>query len=108
VTEAQATSAGIAAIIYMFVEPQYRGLGIGELALEAISAIHTVQGCDFTVLVADDKGSGKLIQWYEKNGFRIAPSLQEVFGSSDGLGMAMIRPVNVDPDIFSRCQIKYW
>ena len=108
VTEAQARSAGIAAIIYMFVEPKYRGLGIGELALEAIAAIHVVQGCDFTVLVADDKGNGKLIQWYEKNGFRIAPSLQEVFGSSQGLGMAMIRPVNVAPDIFSRCTIKYW
>jgi len=107
VTEAQAQSAGIAAIIYMFVEPKYRGLGVGELALEAIAAIHAVQGLDFTVLVADDKGSGKLVQWYENNGFRTAPALQELFGSI-GLGMAMIRPVYVAPDVFSRCTIKYW
>ena len=53
----------IGAIIYMFVEPEYRGLGIGSLALEAIAAIQTVQGCDYTVLVADDNGSRKLIKW---------------------------------------------
>ncbi len=102
-------SPGVAAIIYMFVEPEYRKVGIGELALEAIAAIQTVQGCDFTVLVADDDGSNKLISWYEKCGFSIAPKLQDIFGSPGGkFGVTMIRPTQVRSDIFARCQIKWW
>ncbi len=100
---------GIAAIIYMFVEPEYRGVGIGALALEAIAAIQTVQGCDFTVLVADDNGSGKLIKWYEENGYRQAPKLQDMFGSPGGqFGITMIRPTEVRSDIFAACHIKWW
>jgi GNAT superfamily N-acetyltransferase len=101
--------AGIAAIIYMFVEPEYRKLGIGELALEAIAAIQIVQNCDFTVLVADDDGSNKLIEWYERNGFTQAPKLQDIFGSPGGkYGVTMIRPTQVASDIFARCQIVWW
>jgi GNAT superfamily N-acetyltransferase len=100
---------GIAAIIYMFVEPEYRGLGIGSLALEATAAIQTVQSCDFTVLVADDNGSGKLIKWYEDNGYKKAPKLQGLFGSPGGeYGLTMIRPTEVRSDIFAKCQIKWW
>ena len=66
-------TATIAAIIYMFVEPEYRKLGVGSLALEVISAIHSIQAVDFTVLVADDNGSGGLVKWYESNGFSKAP-----------------------------------
>ncbi len=101
--------AGVAAIIYMYVEPEYRKLGVGELALEAIAAIQTVQGCDFTVLVADDNGSNKLIAWYENNGFTVVPTLQDIFGSPGGkYGITMIRPTQVASDIFARCQIKWW
>ena len=105
----QGYQVGIGAIIYMFVEPEYRGLGIGTLALEAIAAIQTVQGIDFTVLVTDDNGSGKLIKWYEESGYKLAPKLQEMFGSPDGkFGLTMIRPTEVRSDIFARCQIKWW
>lgn len=101
--------AGIGAIIYMFVEPEYRGLGIGSLALEATAAIQTVQGCDFTVLVADDNGSGRLVNFYKENGYNIAPKLQDLFGSSGGeYGVTMIRPTQVRSDIFARMQIKWW
>mmetsp|Transcript_16588 Transcript_16588/g.19672 ORF Transcript_16588/g.19672 Transcript_16588/m.19672 type:complete len:309 (-) Transcript_16588:578-1504(-) len=101
--------AGIAAIIYMFVEPDYRNVGIGDLALEAISAIHTVQNCDFTVLVADDDGSGKLVRWYERNGFLAAPDLQDLFGSPGGkFGVTMMKPVQMTPDFFERCTVKWW
>lgn len=100
---------GIGAIIYMFVEPEYRGLGIGSLALEAIAAIQTVQNCDYTVLVADDDGTGKLVKWYEDSGYKQAPKLQDSFGSSGGeFGLTMIRPTSVRSDIFARCQIKWW
>ena len=102
-------SVGIGAIIYMVVEPEHRGKGIGSLALEAIAAIHTVQGIDFTVLVADDNGSGKLIQWYEQNGYTIAPKLQDLLGSPDAkYGTTMIRPSSVRSDIFGDCQIQWW
>mmetsp|Transcript_4803 Transcript_4803/g.9163 ORF Transcript_4803/g.9163 Transcript_4803/m.9163 type:complete len:271 (-) Transcript_4803:2-814(-) len=100
---------GIGAIIYMFVEPEYRGKGIGTLALEAMAAIQSVQGSDFTVLVADDNGSGKLIKWYEDCGFQQAPKLQEIFGSPDAkFGITMIRPTSVRSDIFAKCKIKWW
>lgn len=72
-----------AAIIYMFVEPEWRGRNVGYLALQAISFVHAVQGCDFTVLVADDKTEEKtLVQWYERYGYVRAPKLQV---RSDGL-----------------------
>jgi len=101
--------AGTAAIIYMFVEPDYRGVGIGDLALEVIGAVHTVQNCDFTVLVADDDGSGKLVEWYKRSGFVVAPDLQDLFGSPGGqFGVTMIRPVEMTPDFFQRCTVKWW
>ena len=103
------TGVGAAAIIYMYVEPSYRSCGIGELALEVIAAIQTIQGSDFTVLVADDDGSGKLVNWYEGCGFRVAPKLQGLFGSTDGeYGVAMIRPTSVRADIFKDCTIRWW
>lgn len=102
-------SPGIGAIIYMYVEPQFRRHGIGELALEVIYAIQTIQNIDFIILVANDNGSGKLLKWYERNGFLQAPKLQDCFGSPGGkFGTTMIRPTEVASDIFSRCKIKWW
>jgi GNAT superfamily N-acetyltransferase len=100
-------SVRTAAIIYMFVEPEHRQTQVGKLALEAISLVHSVQGCDFTVLVADDNGSGKLVEWYERHGFMKAPKLQDVFGSPDGkYGITMIRPTqSVLPN---NCTIQWW
>ena len=51
----------------MFVEPDYRSRDVGALALEVISAIQYVQAIDFTILVADDNGSGGLVRWYEEH-----------------------------------------
>lgn len=99
---------GVAAIVYMFVEKEYRKRGIGELALEVISAIHAVQGCDFTVLVADDNGSGKLVEWYEAHGFKRAPKLQDMMGSPGGkFGTTMIAPTTLPFDFFDRCKINW-
>jgi len=98
---------GSGAIIYMFVEPPYRSKGVGELALEVIAAIHAVQNCDFTMLVADDNGSGKLVQWYETNGFTKAPKLQNLMGSPNGqFGVSMIAPTN--NMLSTSCRIKWW
>ena len=98
---------GVGAIIYMFVEEPYRKRDVGGLVLDVISLIHSIQGCDFSVLVADDDGSGKLVKWYEAHGFTKAPKLQECFGSPDGAhGLAMISPTRrILPD---GCCIKWW
>lgn len=102
-------SASIAAIIYMFVEPDYRSLNVGALALEVISAIQSVQVVDFTVLVADDNGSGGLVRWYEENGYSKAPLLQNMLGSPDKKnGVAMIAPVKIERGFFDRCTVEWW
>jgi hypothetical protein len=83
----------VGAIIYEFVDPKFRSRRVGELANEMILAIHAYQGCDFTILVADDNGSGKLVKWYERNGFKEAPKMQEMMGSPGGeFGITMISP----------------
>jgi GNAT superfamily N-acetyltransferase len=53
-----------AALIYMYVEPEHRQRNLGTLALEVIRSIHASLGCQYTILVADDQGSGSLIDWY--------------------------------------------
>lgn len=97
----------VGAIIYMFVEEPYRKKNVGALALDVLALIHAIQGCDFTVLVADDNGSGKLVNWYLENGYTIAPQLQDCFGSPNEIhGKTMIAPTNsVLPD---KCFIKWW
>jgi hypothetical protein len=100
--------AGVAAIVYMYVEPQYRKRDMGTLALQVISLIHAIQGCDFTVLVADDNGSRKLVDWYERHGgYKQAPKLQDILGSPNAVnGITMIAPTNqVLP---TNCTIQWW
>ena len=102
-------SATISAIIYMFVEPEYRNRDVGALALEVISAIQSVQAVDFTVLVADDNGSGGLVRWYEDHGYSKAPLLQNILGSPDEQnGFAMISPVQIREGFFDQCTVKWW
>jgi len=91
----------------MCIEPQFRNRQVGALALDVISTIHSIQGCDFTILVADDDGSGNLIRWYEEHGFSRAPLLQELLGSPNGeYGVTMIAPTNNEIDV--ACRIKWW
>ena len=101
------TLVGVGAIVYMFVEPEYRKRNIGVMALEVIRCIHAIQGIDFTVLVVDDNGSGKLNDWYEQNGYARAPKLQNILGSPDAIhGVTMIAPTALSLD--DDCRIKWW
>jgi GNAT superfamily N-acetyltransferase len=95
------------AIIYMFVEPQYRKRDVGSLGLEVISLVQACQNLDFCVLVANDKGSGKLVAWYERHNFRRAPKLQDAFGSPNAVfGVTMIAPTKKQvPD---NCTLQWW
>lgn len=101
-------SVGSAAIIYMVIpDDTFRKRGIGALALEVIATIHALQSCDFTVLVADDDGSGKLVQWYEAHGFKKAPKLQDFMGSPGGqYGITMMAPTNAQLD--PECKLQWW
>jgi GNAT superfamily N-acetyltransferase len=100
-------AAGVGAIVYMHVEPEYRGRNIGAMALEVISLIQAIQGIDFTVLVVDDDGSGKLIDWYLRHGYSKAPKLQDILGSPGGKnGITMIAPTN--SILPCDCTIQWW
>jgi GNAT superfamily N-acetyltransferase len=114
-----------AAIIYMFVEPEYRGRSVGSLALAVISHIHASRGCQCTVLVANDSQARKeadegtplnvdksqvderLVQWYERHGYIRAPELQELLGSPQGVyGITMMAPTLLQADAPFR--IQWW
>lgn len=100
--------ARASAVIYMFVEPEYRGRSVGALALETIGYLHAARGCDYTLLVANDKSDHQsLVQWYESHGYARAPALQEVLGSPGGIyGTTMIAPTRqYVPD---GCVIQWW
>lgn len=73
-------------IKYVFVDPRYRGLGIGRrLFLEAMRSLAS-RGFRFAVIVVEDNGSGGLFGFYEDMGFVRA---EEVLG----LPRAMIAPI---------------
>jgi hypothetical protein len=58
--------------------------------------------------VADDKRKGKLVHWYQKQGFFVAPKLQELFGSPNQMyGVTMIGKTNPE-ELPSDCRIEWW
>ena len=100
-----------AAIIYMFVEPEHRGRGIGRLALETIAFLHAARGCGYTLLIADDKSQQQtqqtLVKWYERHGYERAPKLQDVLGSPDAVyGVSMIAPTATS--VPEGCIVQWW
>jgi hypothetical protein len=118
----------VGAIKYMSVPTEYRKRNIGTLALQLISYIQSSQGCNYIVLVADDKSNNendnvgtsstdntdetlldqqnqqqRLVQWYKNVGnYTIAPLLQDLLGSPDAIyGTTMITPTiqfPINPD----------
>lgn len=95
------------AIIYMYVEPQYRKRNVGSLGLEVVSLVQACQNLDFCVLVANDKGSGRLVSWYESHNFQRAPKLQDAFGSPNAVfGVTMIAPTR--KQMPENCTLQWW
>ena len=110
------------AIVYMFVEPEYRGApnNIGGRALEVIHTLQRSCHCTYNLLVANDKtplpppdydmnhppdgtdndtryDDMKLVQWYRRNGYHIAEEIQDMLGSPNGIyGIAMIKSLDYD------------
>jgi len=59
----------IGLLVYMWVAPRYRKQGMGDMVLaKAISACLS-KGDQFLLMVHDDSGSGRLIDWYKQRGF---------------------------------------
>ena len=96
-----------AAIQYMVVEPDFRKRRVGSLALQVIAYVHAFLQCDYTLLVADDNGSGKLVDWYQRQGYATAPLLQTLLGSPDQrYGVAMVGPTNAT--LPEDCRLEWW
>jgi GNAT superfamily N-acetyltransferase len=101
---------GLAAIIFMFCEPEYRGRSLGSLALDVIDLIHQSIGSNYTLLVADDKSGGvkSLVKWYEGHGFSRAPKLQDFMGSpAMQFGVTMIGPTRKS-NLPKHIKIEWW
>jgi GNAT superfamily N-acetyltransferase len=102
---------GIAAIIFLFVEPEYRGRDVGKLALQVIALIQGCANADFTILVADDKSGAErtLVKWFEaQGGYKQAPLLQDMMGSPhEQFGVSMIAPTNAT-GVPHGCKIQWW
>lgn len=59
----------IGLMVYMWVHPDYRGSNLGDLLLKKIYNDCIKKGDQFLLIVHDDNGSGKLIEYYLKRGF---------------------------------------
>lgn len=79
-------------IKYVFVDPRYRGLGLGRrLFLEAMRSLAR-RGFRFALIIVEDNGSGGLFGFYEEMGFARADELL-------GLPRAMIAPIPPPDDV---------
>ena len=79
-------------IKYVFVDPRYRGLGLGRrLFLEAMRSLAR-RGFRFALIIVEDNGSGGLFGFYEEMGFARADDLL-------GLPRAMIAPIPPPDDV---------
>lgn len=81
-------------IKYVFVDPRYRGLGLGRrLFLEAMCSLAR-RGFQFALIVVEDNGSGGLFGFYEEMGFVRADELLAI-------PRAMIAPIPPPPSILA-------
>jgi len=56
--------------IYMWVSPRWRGKHIGDLLLEAMKTECRIKNDTHMLLVHDDDGTGRLVNYYAKRGFK--------------------------------------
>lgn len=104
-----------AAVIYMYIEPAYRQKRLGSVALQMMRTIHAIQQCHATILVADDNGSGKLVQWYQQpqqGNFQIVPPyLQEFLGNPNqkyGVAMMALTPSLTADGTANLPRVEWW
>lgn len=59
----------VTVFVYMWVNPQYRGQSIGEHLLSVAIEESSRKEIQYMLIVHDDQGSGKLVNYYETRGF---------------------------------------
>ena len=60
----------VGVLVYMWVDPDFRGKGIGLILLDCVKRRCLEKGMEYLLLIHDDNGSGRLITFYEQQGFR--------------------------------------
>lgn len=64
------TSSNVGILVYMWVKPSLRGCRIGDFLLFRCAQTLRAMGASHMLLVHDDNGCGKLINFYIKRGFQ--------------------------------------
>jgi GNAT superfamily N-acetyltransferase len=55
--------------VHVYVSPEWRGAERGSALLEHALRALRGRGVTHVLTLADDRGSGKLREWYERHGF---------------------------------------
>ncbi|CAM9377130.1 unnamed protein product [Chrysoparadoxa australica] len=81
------TGALVAPIRYVYVDPRYRGFGLGRRLFLAAMAYLKEHGFNFAVIIVEDTGSGGLFGFYKRMGY---------IDTSEELGLprSMVAPLN--------------
>lgn len=103
------TNRDCMALIFVWIDPDYRGQQWGVQAVSLVRYLHGIWGAASTVLVAADSGSGRLVPWYEQQGFVQATELQDYMGSPNCIhGTVMMgRTLQEPPSGFWKSIIHY-
>lgn len=67
--EGGVTATKVGFFMYMWITPKLRGGIIGDWLLRAASDVIVKRGDNFMMLVHDDDGSGRLVEYYRQRGF---------------------------------------
>jgi len=59
----------IAIFVYMWVDPEFRGNGFGDYLLQRVIKQCIERKDKYMIIVHDDNGSGRLIEYYKKRNF---------------------------------------
>ena len=62
-------------LVYMYVHPSLRRQGLGDALLQQCLDECRMRGNSHVLLVHDDQGSGRLVQFYQSRGFRDVSSV---------------------------------
>eukprot|EP00953_Heterococcus_sp_UTEX-ZZ885_P013167 7526-Heterococcus_DN1.PRE.2 len=65
----QSTAIPVAPIIYVYVDPRYRGYGFGTRLFRECMNYLANQGIEYALITVQDNGSGKLVPFYEAMGY---------------------------------------
>lgn len=66
----ESRARSVALMVYMWVSPELRGLSYGDLLLSnIITEARSSLEAEYLLIVHDDNGSGKLINYYKDRGF---------------------------------------